>query len=77
MKFLIENIRALKSKATQTHSVEYEVTVDAQVVGELTYGPYYFTVWELGVKHRGAERSLCLRIEEKVPSDEEEAASLD
>ncbi len=61
--YFIRNIEALKkNKSIETHVTEYEVISDAEIVGELTYGPYFFTIWEFDLKREGEERKLCLRI---------------
>jgi len=52
---------------------EHEVIADANIVGELTYGPYYFTIWEIAKKREGEERKLCLQIIEKIPSSDDES----
>lgn len=69
--YLVRNIDALKSEDVESHIVEYEVITDAHIVGEFTYGPYYFTIWEFSDKQKGEERKLCLRIREKVFSNGE------
>jgi hypothetical protein len=63
--YFIRNIKALEeNESFKTHVTEYEVTSDADIVGELIYGPYLFTIWERGFKNEGEERKLCLRIRE-------------
>lgn len=64
----IRNIEVLTNKNIETHVTEYEVITDAHIVGEFTYGPYYFTVWEIGIKQEGEKRKLCLRIRERALS---------
>lgn len=44
------------------HRYEFEVTGDAPFVGELTYGPYYFCLWDMPPHMPGEKRLLCLRI---------------
>lgn len=43
---------------------EYEVTVNAYIVGEFNYEPYSLLIWEFSPKSKGAERKLILRIKE-------------
>ncbi len=64
--YFIRNIEALKGKGVESFVTEYEVIADAPIVGEFTYGPYYFTIWEVSNKHEGEERKLCLRIRERA-----------
>ena len=69
--YFIRNIEALKDENVESHVDEYEVITDAHIVGEFTYGPYYFTIWELSDKHAGEERKLCLRIRERAFSSDD------
>jgi hypothetical protein len=52
------------------HSYEFEVIGDANYVGELNYGPYYFRIWDMPTHRPGESRLLCLRIiqEAELPS---------
>lgn len=61
--YFIRNIKALKNEDVESHIAEYEVIADADIIGEFTYGPYYFTIWEISDKQEGEERKLCLRIQ--------------
>lgn len=63
--FWIRNKKYLKNELVESHITEYEVIADAHIVGGVTYGPYYFTIWEIGHKTEGELRRLCLRIQEK------------
>lgn len=62
----IKNIEGLNNEPEVFDTHEYEVLTDAFTVGELSYGPYDFLLWEFGVKQEGEERKLCLRIKEKA-----------
>lgn len=70
--YFIRNIEALKGEGVESHVTEYEVIADAHIVGEFTYGPYYFTIWEFSNKHEGEERKLCLRIRERAFSSDDQ-----
>jgi len=70
--YFIRNIEALKKENVQSHVTEYEVTVNAYIVGEFTYGPYHFTIWEFSLKQEGEERKLCLQVREKAFSKDEQ-----
>lgn len=48
------------------HSYEFEVTSDANYVGELTHGPYYFRIWDMPPQRPGESRLLCLRITQEA-----------
>ena len=69
---LLDNIRFFRTRATEVYSTEYEVTADANVVGVMAYDGYLFKIWEIGEKPKGAIRRLCLRIDEKASSEDEE-----
>ena len=47
------------------HNYELEVIGDANFVGELLYGPYYFCIWDMSSHRPGEKRLLCLRITQK------------
>ena len=64
--YFIRNIEAIKKGDTDIHIIEYEIITDTHIVGKLKYGPYYFTLWEYGLKQKGEERKLCLRIHERA-----------
>lgn len=64
--FYVRNKERLASAGGEERSSEYEVICDSHIVGELRYGPYYFTIWEFDRKEAGEERLLCLRIREAV-----------
>lgn len=70
--WFIRNMEALENGDAEYDVKEYEVIADARIVGELTHGPYYFTIWEISDKREGEERKLCLRIGEKVFSNDEQ-----
>lgn len=70
--YFIRNIEALKGEGVESHVTEYEVIADAYIVGEFTYGPYYFTIWEFSNKHEGEERKLCLKIRERAFSSDDQ-----
>lgn len=61
----IQNIDDLNDETQEFNTREYEVLTDSFTVGELYFGPYYFTIWEFGMKKDGEKRKLCLRIKEK------------
>ncbi len=65
--YFIRNMDALKIEGGETEITEYEVIADANIIGELTYGPYYFVIWEFSPKRKEGDRKLCLRIKEKLP----------
>jgi len=60
----IRNMEDLEKEGIAFTEIEYEVITDANVIGELQYGPYFFRVWELTPKNPGEERKLFLRIRE-------------
>lgn len=62
--FFLKNIEELKNPDVRSHVTEYEVITDANIIGNLTYGPYEFLIWEFSNKKAGEERKLCLRIRE-------------
>lgn len=70
--YFIRNIEALKGEGVESHVTEYEVIAYAHIVGEFTYGPYYFTIWEFSNKHEGEERKLCLKIRERAFSNDDQ-----
>lgn len=70
--YFIRNIEALKGEGVESHVSEYEIIADTHIVGEFTYGPYYFTIWEFSNKHEGEERKLCLRIRERAFSSDDQ-----
>src|SRR3990167_5006504 len=63
--FWIQNKANLTDESVKSCTTEYEIIADAHIVGAITYGPYYFTIWEIGHKTEGELRRLCLRIQEK------------
>ena len=77
--YLVRNIRWLKDERVPRETWEYQVTADAYIVGDVSYGPYRFRVWEIGIdKKEGDDRWLCLRVEHRMTSDDDrfwEAAS--
>lgn len=52
------------------HRYEFEIIGDANFVGEMAYGPYYFRIWDMPPHRPGESRLLCLRItqEAQLPS---------
>lgn len=65
--YFVRNIKWLQDESAPSETWEYEVTTNAEVIGEMSYGPYYFSVWELGFgKREGDERRLCLRVEHRM-----------
>lgn len=60
----IKNIDDLENENPDFNTTEYEVLTDSFTVGQLTFGPYFFTIWEFGMKREGEKRKLCLRIKE-------------
>ncbi|HHT9123170.1 MAG TPA: hypothetical protein ACFYEF_09920 [Candidatus Wunengus sp. YC63] len=68
----IRNMEALNNADVKSHVTEYEVIADAHIVGEFSYGPYHFTIWEFSNKQAGETRKLCLRIREKAFSADDE-----
>ncbi len=68
--FFIKNIDDLENENIEFHNIEYEVYADGYTVGECSFGPYYFTIWEFSYKKDGEERKLCLRIKEKAYSED-------
>ncbi|MFC2042308.1 hypothetical protein ACFLTV_02265 [Chloroflexota bacterium] len=62
-------ISTLAGVINMVHSCEFEVISDANYVGELTHGPYYFRIWDMPPHRPGESRLLCLRItqEAEVP----------
>jgi len=69
--YFLRNLAELKP--TEVYTTEHEVMADADIMGELTYGPYYFTIWEIAKKREGEERKLCLQIIEKLSSSDDES----
>jgi hypothetical protein len=69
--FFIRNIEDLDEMSSEIITREYEVLTDSYVVGEISFGPYYFTIWEFGKTVEGEKRKLCLRIKEKKLSGNE------
>lgn len=59
--FIVRNLEAFNQNDEIT-SVEYEVTTDANIVGEFIYGPYTLLLWDFGFFNEGEERKLCLNI---------------
>jgi len=71
--YFIRNKKDVDNPEAEVHSVEYEVVTDANVIGDLNYGPYRFKIWEFNDKKEGEERKLCLGIREvrQLFSDDE------
>ncbi|RZN40354.1 MAG: hypothetical protein EFT35_02965 [Methanophagales archaeon ANME-1-THS] len=67
--FFIRNKEDLEKGDVKSRVTEYEVISDAHIVGDVTYGPYYLTIWEFSIKQEGEERKFCLRLRESIPSD--------
>ena len=68
---MIESVllNTVVSGILMVHSFEFEVIGDANYVGELKHGPYYFRIWDIPPHRPGESRLLCLRItqEEELP----------
>lgn len=62
--YFIRNMESLSNENEKEKTItEYEIIADANFVGELDYGPYYFTVWDVGMMNKeGDKRRLCLRV---------------
>ena len=69
--YFIRNLDRLKEDSSKSQTVEYEVTIDSQIVGEFHYGGYDFFVWEFGIKKEGEDRKLILRTKENITTDKE------
>jgi hypothetical protein len=69
--YLIRDIKEGEKEGSEYFNVEYEVLVDTNIIGEIEYGPFYFTIWEFTNKGPGEERKLCLRFRQKAASDED------
>jgi hypothetical protein len=68
--YFARNISSLNSGTPVERVTEYQVVADSNIVGELHFGPYYFTIWEYGLKEEGEHRLLCLRVREAtIPED--------
>lgn len=67
----VRNIERLRQNPDKARTTEYQIIADAHIVGELTYGPYYFTIWEFSNKLPGEERWLCLQIREAERREDE------
>lgn len=58
----------IEDKSSRIEVREYSVTADADIIGEVSYGPFYFTIWELDhLSQPGQERALCLRVSYPLP----------
>lgn len=60
----IENMTNFKLdvSALEIDEVEYEIIAAADFVGDVSYGPYRFTPWDMGIYAPGERRSLCFCI---------------
>lgn len=72
--YFIRNIEAFKNENIKRTVKEYEVITDADIIGEFSYGPYYFTIWEISDKKEGEARKLCLKIVESKEDKRYESA---
>jgi len=50
-----------------TETSEYEVITDANIIGQITYPPYFIRPWDIGDYRPGEKRLLCLRITRDEP----------
>lgn len=66
MMYWLENMRLLSQENGEDSSAEFLVTVDAQFVGEVEYGPYWLRLWTFGDVPAGENRYLCLGINERI-----------
>lgn len=65
--YFVRNMQWVQDPAVKKRVWEYQVTADADIIGDVTYGPYYFCVWELVFGDDAQkERSLCLRVETAI-----------
>jgi len=71
--FFLQNIDDLNEGLKESNTTEYEVLTDAYVVGDVSFGPYYFTVWEMGMIREGEKQKMCLRVKETLYSDRKSA----
>lgn len=74
--YFVRNTEDLAVEETKHLDVEYEVMADSHIVGDLDYGPYNFTIWEMHnlksfIEPEGHERKLCFRIRHAATSDED------
>ena len=61
----VKNIEDTKHEKANCTTFEYEVISDSNIIGNLEYGPYSFSMWEFSDKKEGEERKLCLSITSK------------
>ena len=71
--YLIRNLRDVAGGPGELRTIEFQVLAYADIIGAIDYGPYHFTIWEIGEKQEGKERWLCLRI--KIGADKEASAA--
>jgi len=62
----LRNAESLKDDSVPRRSAEYQVVADARIVGELPFGPYVFSIWEISNRREGDGRWLCLRVQERM-----------
>jgi len=60
----IRNLEYFESDDVNISTYEYEILAYSTIFGEFEYGPYYFTIWEFGIKPPGQERKLILKIKQ-------------
>lgn len=65
----IDNFNDSASEFYLEEVLEYEIYIDAPVRGRFEYGPYTFSVWEIGPDIPGKEKRLCLKITVRVPKE--------
>ena len=70
--YFVRDFKEATKVGSEYSSVEYEVMADTHFVGEIEYGPFYFTIWEITNKGSGEERKLCLRFRQKTVSYEDQ-----
>lgn len=68
----LRNKEKLERGQPDAQTTEYQVIADSHIVGELHYGPYYFTIWEFGNMRPGEDRWLCLRVSEDATDRSEQ-----
>ena len=62
--YFVRNLKAQDAKDGHDQQIEYEVSTDGETIGEIRFGPYFFTIWEFARKRDGQPRKLLLRVRE-------------
>lgn len=62
--YCIRNLEELRNESENYNTLEYELSVDSDFVGESIHGPYEIIIWEFGLFREGESRRLILRIKE-------------